>query len=156
MKVRELLKKDEVKNTVDWDVYRYSDSSHRLHSDYIESVDLAYSEVKNMEVDEWYVMDEEEYSRTILANTSEYADFEQWYDDKDARVLIIMVSEGKDDGQSFADKLTLFRAENSLTQTQAAKILGVSPNMITRYETGKAEPSRANKMAFAKKMEQYR
>jgi hypothetical protein len=37
------------------------------------------------------VMDEEEYNDTLLANTCIEADFAEWYNNKDAKVLVIMV-----------------------------------------------------------------
>ncbi len=38
------------------------------------------------------LMDEEEYGNTILANSSMYADFEDWYGCKDAKVLVVVLS----------------------------------------------------------------
>lgn len=38
-------------------------------------------------------MDEEDYQHSILANSCEVADFAQWYDDKDAKVLVMMLAE---------------------------------------------------------------
>jgi len=39
------------------------------------------------------LMDEEDYNHSIMANASDYADFEEWYDDKDAKVLCIMIAD---------------------------------------------------------------
>lgn len=36
-------------------------------------------------------MDEEEYDETILANSGIKADFDDWYDDKEAKVLVIVL-----------------------------------------------------------------
>lgn len=55
----------------------------------------------------------------------------------------------------FKDKLLNFRAENDLTQTQLAEILGVSVAIIHRYETGKAEPHRVNLIKFERIMNEY-
>jgi hypothetical protein len=38
-------------------------------------------------------MSEEEYDHSILANTSDKADFIDWYGDKDAKVLCIMLAD---------------------------------------------------------------
>ena len=43
------------------------------------------------EVGLYELMDEEDYNHSIMANASDYADFEEWYDNKDARVLCIMI-----------------------------------------------------------------
>lgn len=43
------------------------------------------------EVGFYELMDEEEYNDTILANTIIHADFDDWYGNKDAKVLCIMV-----------------------------------------------------------------
>lgn len=55
----------------------------------------------------------------------------------------------------FKDELLEFRAKFDLTQKQAAKILGVNPNMIFRYEKGFAKPSDKNLIILRKKMYQY-
>lgn len=43
----------------------------------------------DMEVGLYELMDEEEYNNTIMANCDIYADFEDWYGDKDAKVLCL-------------------------------------------------------------------
>ena len=43
------------------------------------------------EVGLYELMDEEDYDRSIMANCSEHADFGEWYDNKDAKVLCIMI-----------------------------------------------------------------
>ena len=45
----------------------------------------------DMEVGLYELMDEEEYNNTIMANCDIYADFEDWYGDKDAKVLCVMI-----------------------------------------------------------------
>lgn len=37
------------------------------------------------------LMDETEYNNSILANTDTYADFANWYDDKNAKVLCALI-----------------------------------------------------------------
>ena len=37
------------------------------------------------------LMDEEDYNHSIMANASDYADFENWYGNKEAKVLCIML-----------------------------------------------------------------
>jgi transcriptional regulator with XRE-family HTH domain len=48
-----------------------------------------------------------------------------------------------------------FRAKHLLTQTQLANILGVSLNMIHRYENRKSEPTNKNKIVFENKMKEW-
>lgn len=48
-----------------------------------------------------------------------------------------------------------FRAKHDLTQTQLANILGVTLNMVHRYETGTNNPSEVNKIRFEKKMKEW-
>lgn len=43
------------------------------------------------EVGLYELMDEEDYNHSIMANTSDYADFEEWYGNKEAKVLCIML-----------------------------------------------------------------
>lgn len=48
-----------------------------------------------------------------------------------------------------------FRAKHNLTQTQFADILGVTLNMIHRYERGLSQPSAVNKIRFENKMKEW-
>lgn len=45
----------------------------------------------DMKVGLYELMDEEEYNNTIMANCDIYADFEDWYGNKNAKVLCIMI-----------------------------------------------------------------
>jgi hypothetical protein len=44
----------------------------------------------------WELMDETDYEHSILGNSSERADFEAWYDDKNAKVLVLLKSTAHD------------------------------------------------------------
>lgn len=48
----------------------------------------------------------------------------------------------------FKDVLLNFRANNNLTQSEAAKVLGVSTHMIWLYENTTAQPSKRNMRKF--------
>lgn len=61
---------------------------HRFHTDNCVSVDSA-SDIRDVHL--WELMSEEDYDNSILANSSERADFDMWYDDKNAKVLCIML-----------------------------------------------------------------
>lgn len=43
------------------------------------------------EVGLWDLMDEVDYNNSIMANTSDYANFDMWYNKKDAKVLCVML-----------------------------------------------------------------
>lgn len=45
------------------------------------------------EVGFYELMDEEDYNDSIMANTSECADFNEWYGDKEAKILCIMLAD---------------------------------------------------------------
>lgn len=47
------------------------------------------------EVLSFELMTEEDYNNSILANSSETADFLTWYDDKDVKILCIAVKEAE-------------------------------------------------------------
>lgn len=51
------------------------------HGDYTE----------DMEVELYELMDQDEYNNTLMANFDTYVDFEDWYGDKNAKVLCIMI-----------------------------------------------------------------
>ncbi len=87
--LRELLKSHKGEYT-DWEAYAYTDRSRRLRTDFIKSIEDVNLDA---EVDDWWLMDEEEYNDTILSNSSVPADFAEWYDDADAKVLVVVVKE---------------------------------------------------------------
>lgn len=87
MKVSELLKEYSEKWT-DYELYRYVGTKRNIHTDNIKSVCGTHNE---LEVLDYALIDEEEYDKTVLANACESADFEDWYDDKNAKVLVIIV-----------------------------------------------------------------
>lgn len=43
------------------------------------------------EVGLYELMDEEDYNNSIMSNVSDYADFEGWYGNKNAKILCIML-----------------------------------------------------------------
>ena len=87
-KLKELLK-EQGKEYYDIEVYEYKfNESKSIHTDYIKYIEN-YTE--NDEINDYRLMNEEEYNNTILANSCKKADFEEWYDDKDAIVLVVIV-----------------------------------------------------------------
>ena len=73
---------------VDCEVYEYTDRRRVIHTDFIRSID---DPDMNAEVIDWELMDEDDYDKSVLANSSVSADFSEWYDDKEAKVLVIMI-----------------------------------------------------------------
>lgn len=92
MKVKDIIE-SEKENFDTFEVWQYTDRTHRLHTDFIKNVDEIYSMsiLKNIPVYNYEIMDEDEYSSTILINSDSPADFEEWYDNKDTKVLVIML-----------------------------------------------------------------
>lgn len=108
MKVKELLElwKAEI---ADFEIYQLFSENRGFHTDnlkyyirkeYIrdEKVfvldDEGFPKLVNVldsEVKEWLVADEKECNKTIFANSCESADFESWYNDSTAKVLLIAI-----------------------------------------------------------------
>lgn len=55
----------------------------------------------------------------------------------------------------YGEKLLNFRAKNNLSQEKLSLILGVSINMIHRYEKGLNEPSQMRKVRYGNKMKEW-
>lgn len=62
---------------------------NHFHTDNCFYVIEGYND--DSEVGLYELMDEEEYNNSILANTEMFADFEDWYGNKDARILCVML-----------------------------------------------------------------
>ena len=56
---------------------------------------------------------------------------------------------------SFKEILLDFRAKHNLSQNQLSQIIGVSVEMIHRYETEKSKPWQKNKIMFENKMKEW-
>lgn len=77
-----------------YELYKYTDSTKRIHTDTVESLDqdidkLPYDENGEVDVD-IQEMDKEEYSRSILANSC--VAWDDMFEDDD-KVLVIVVRE---------------------------------------------------------------
>jgi len=76
----------------DCEVYKFRDNEHQMHADYI----IAVNDVdESWEVCEYKLMGNQEYNKTIYACSSYTADFEDYFGSKDAKVLIIVLKEGR-------------------------------------------------------------
>ena len=100
MKILELynkiLEKNKNETIVDFKIYIPKDehySVYDIHQDTIKEItedDIPKQLFNNLEVANYQIMDEKDYSFSIMANDG-FADFEEWYDDKNAKVVIMMV-----------------------------------------------------------------
>lgn len=95
MTVKELIKEQYNDSIADVEIYAFVGKVHKIHGDFITNLDEVFQEEKyqDYEVESWEIMDEERYADSIVANSIENADFELWYNDKDAKVLVIVISE---------------------------------------------------------------
>ena len=89
MTVRQ-IKEKEKGNFAGVEIYKFRDNEHIIHADYIIAVDDVDEET---EAADYRLMGEEEYNKTIYACSSYTANFEGYYDDKNARVLVIVLGE---------------------------------------------------------------
>lgn len=71
----------------DIEFYEMVNQSHRIHTDSIRAIEC---QDENKEVRHYELMDEDDYNHSVLANSSIYADFEAWYGNKDAKILIVV------------------------------------------------------------------
>lgn len=85
----------------DCEIYRWCDNRNKkVHTDYICETDDMINDIynENEEVEFDSLMDEKEYDMTINANSGIKADFGEWYDDKNAKVLVIVLNEKDEEG----------------------------------------------------------
>ena len=84
----------ERENFTDFEVwkFKFSDTDH-IHTDRIENIDSDHSfSCFSAAVPVGYaIMGESEYDSSVLANCGPSADFAEWYDDANAKVLVIML-----------------------------------------------------------------
>ena len=95
MTVKELIKEQYTDDIADLEVYAFTGKHHSIHSDFINNLDEVFPREKyeDYEVAAWEIMDQERYDNSVVANSCEVADFEMWYDNKDAKVLVIVIGE---------------------------------------------------------------
>lgn len=56
---------------------------------------------------------------------------------------------------SFGNVCLNFRAKHNLTQNQLTEILGISHNMVGRYEAEINKPTKAKRIRFENKMKEW-
>lgn len=83
--------KELASNCADVEIYVYRGENHSIHTDSIKGLDINLDNLPDEIECDFSEMDEEEYNETILANSGVKADFDDWYDDKEAKVLVIVL-----------------------------------------------------------------
>ena len=142
MNVKQII--NSFNEVTDVEVYRFTSKVHKLHTDYIENINWDYGEdyYENREAVTYEIMDEDDYNRTILANYSDSADFDAWYGDSDAKVLVIVIGENEDIED--VPNLKKIRVSKGISQKKLAEESGVSIRIIQHYEQGFRDINKAH------------
>ena len=80
---------------VEVQIFRFTELDkyvHGIHTDNTGGMDMKVADLPEEFKGDVQLMDEEEYDSTILANAMYDADFEDWYGDKNAKVLVVVLS----------------------------------------------------------------
>ena len=90
MNKKELIAYAEEKGCANVEFYRYTNNKmKRIHTDYIEYIDDYVAD--NAEIEDFAIMNEDDYNHSIYANCGERADFAEEYDNTEATVMIAIV-----------------------------------------------------------------
>lgn len=79
-------------NVADIEIFYSRNGKPNIHSDNLESLDIGIDDIcwhGNVLTSE--PMTESEYNKTVLANSCISADFETWYGDKNAQVMVVLI-----------------------------------------------------------------
>lgn len=73
------------------------ETHHNFHTDYIKAYNdaeeyITEEQLDKLLIEDYELMDEYDYNNSICANSSVSADFGEWYDDADAKVLVCLVA----------------------------------------------------------------
>ena len=77
------------------EIYRFNQADRYIrgiHTDNTACMDMNVDDLPDEFKGEVQLMGEEEYDNTLLANSSMSADFEEWYGNRDAKVLVVVLS----------------------------------------------------------------
>lgn len=139
MTINEIIR-DYADQAADLEIYIVEGNIDYLHTDRIQSAegldqdhDYSITEIS------YSLMNEEEYDQTVMAN-AEKADFSEWYDDKDATVLVIAIQKGCEVyEQTPADRIKEIRSLTGLSQTKFGDLYGIPMRTIQNWENGVSE-----------------
>lgn len=96
--------KEKAKKAVEVQIFRFTQQDRYIrgiHTDNTGCIDINVEQLPDEFHAEVQLMNEEEYEHTLLANDCTTADFEDWYGDKDAKVLVVAIS--KDDAEQLRE-----------------------------------------------------
>ena len=77
------------------EIYRFNQADRYIrgiHTDNTACMDMKVDDLPDEFKGIVQLMGEEEYNHTLLANSSMSADFEDWYGNRDAKVLVVALS----------------------------------------------------------------
>lgn len=90
--LQEIAKINHVAAVELWQTTNSQEHYQGIHTDTITSCDEELEDMPTiLDIVEYRIMDEEEYNNTVLANGCINADFEDWYGDKNAKVLVVIL-----------------------------------------------------------------
>lgn len=92
---------------VEVEYYVFNGSDHRI-KDYTVSSDIDMVITGETKAEAYELMDESEYNRSLCGSIQ--ANFGDWYGDKDAKVLVIVVKETEEEEEVAEEKLDMARA----------------------------------------------
>lgn len=85
--IKEIMQKN---NCADLEMVTLENYGRGLHTDNIKmNVDI----LGDRKIVDYYIMNEKEYNNTMCANSSITANFEDWYGNKEAKVIVVIVGE---------------------------------------------------------------
>lgn len=97
MKLNECFTKEQLSDYADVEFYIGLHGNHcQFHTDKVDCIDGDFDSLKDREVLTYEAMDEDEYNATIYANCGMKADFDEWFDDKNAKILCILLADKED------------------------------------------------------------
>jgi len=83
------------KQATEVQIFRFTELDkfvHGIHTDNTACMDMKVDDLPERFTGDVQLMCEQEYDDTLLGNSSMCADFEDWYGDKDAKVLVVVLS----------------------------------------------------------------
>ena len=87
--------KEMATRAADVEIYRFNQQDRYIrgiHTDNISSTDMSIDDLPDEFTGIVQFMNEEEYERSVLANSSMVAAFAEWYGSKSAYVLVVALS----------------------------------------------------------------
>lgn len=133
MTYEELLLTKEASECVEVECYEgVYGNDYSFHTDKIKSYD---KKPKPYDIVlEYELMDEDDYNDSVLANSSESADFAEWYNDENAMVLVVLIQPQESQIKKWRENAFLSRAEMS-------RRFEIPIRTLEDWEYGKSNPA---------------